>query len=241
MTDPKKIMIAIPSYDAKIAVYGMFSLISAVILLERNGYKVVFWGQLGCCYLDQTRNHIVDKFLASDCSHLIMVDSDLSFDGDAIIKLLKADEQIVAAAYPYRSLEKEGFPISIKLDENRIPIGNREKHLIECSFVPTGLMCIKRDVFDILKKEYPDLIDSSGELQFFQTGILFAKEGNKDYYGEDVYFCEICKRAGIQIWCDPNINIDHIGELHRKGNYDQYLRTAGAGNVNRKEQNGNRA
>jgi hypothetical protein len=236
----KKIMLSIPAYDSKIYVYGMFSILSAVTLLERSSYKVVFYAQLGCCYLDQTRNHIVDKFLASDCSHLIMVDSDLSFDGDAILKLLRADKSIIAAAYPYRSQEKDGFPIAIKLDDNRVPIGDREKCLIECSFVPTGLICIKREVFDTLKKVYPEAIDSAGELQFFQTGIVFAKEGNRDYYGEDVYFCEICNRAGIKIWCEPNINVVHIGELHKKGNYDQYLRTVGTANIKREIPHGDR-
>jgi hypothetical protein len=235
MIDSKKIFISVPAYDSKIYVYGMFSMYNNVSLLEKAGYKVIFHAQLGCCYLDQTRNKIVDKFLSSDCEYLIMVDTDLAFDANAMIKLILADKEIVAGAYPYRSADQEGFPISIKLDENRIPIGDREKCLLECSFVPTGLMCIKRSVFEILIKEYPDLIDTKGERQFFQTGILFAKEGNRDYFGEDVYFCEICKRAGIKIWCEPNIGMVHIGELHKKGNYDQYLRTIGTANVNRKE------
>jgi hypothetical protein len=235
--DKKKIFISVPAYDSKIFVYGMFSIFNNVRTLEKAGYSVVFHAQMGCCYLDQTRNHIVKEFLKTDAAYLIMVDSDLAFDFDVMIKMMKHDVDIIGGAYPYRSEDLDGFPISIKLDEKRVPIGDREKMILECEFIPTGCMVIKRKVFDILTEKYPENIDESGELQHFRTGILFRDRGDIKYYGEDVYFCKICNEAGIKIWNDPKMGFVHIGELKKKGNYDEYLR--GIGNGTGRIDNGN--
>lgn len=221
----KKIFIAVPAYDEKIAVLGMYSIFSAIKLLEAAGHQVTLNAQLGCCYLDQARNHIVKSFLATDCTHLLFVDSDIAFDGDSALKLLNHDVQVIGGAYPYRSEDKEGFPVDICLNKDGIPIGDREKGILECLHVPTGLMLIRRDVFDILTKKFPDNVETTGELFHFRTGLLFIDEGDRNYYGEDVYFCRICNRAGIRVYCEPRINFSHIGTLHKKGNFDTYLRT----------------
>lgn len=229
-SNKKHIFVSIPAYTSNVFVYTMFSIFNNVRMLEKAGYKITFHAQLGCCYLDQTRNHIVREFLEkTDAEYLIMVDSDLAFDFDAMAKMIKADVPVVGGAYPYRSYEKEGFPISIKLNEEGIPIGDRQKGLIECKFIPTGLMVTKRSVFKTLSEKYQDLHDGAGEFQFFSTGTLFKSEGNYDYYGEDVYFSEICNRAGIKVYVKPDIGFVHIGELHKRGNYDEYLRTIGTG------------
>ena len=228
--DPKHIFISVPAYDSRIFVYGMFSIFNATKLLEKMGYKITFHAQLGCCYLDQTRNHIVKEFLEkTDAGTLIMVDSDLAFDYDAMAKLMKANVDVIGGAYPYRSYDKEGFPISIKLDKESKPVGDKDKLIIECQFIPTGLMAVKRSVFEKLYEKNPDHIATDGEIQYFRTGCVFASEGNKDYYGEEVYFSEVCNRAGIKVYVKPDIGFVHIGELHKRGNYDLYLRTIGAG------------
>ena len=223
----RKVFIGVTAYDSRIAVLGMMSILNSIKSLEANGIEATVSAQMGDCYLDQTRNHIVKSFLASDATDLIFVDNDLSFEGDAMLKLMLKPCQVIGAAYPYRSQDKEGFPIAAHVHENRQFAGNKELGIIDCKFVPTGLMRINRSVFETLQKNYPDHVDDKGELLFFRTGLMFEKEGDKRWFGEDVYFCEIVKRSGIVCWCDPTIGCIHIGQLNKSGRLSEYLRSGG--------------
>jgi hypothetical protein len=227
MSKKRKVFIGLTAYDQKIYVLGMMSILNNIKNLEANGFEVSLNAQMGDCYLDQTRNHIVKTFLASDCTDLIFVDNDLSFDSDAMLKLMTKPVQIIGAAYPYRSQDKDGFPIAVHVHENLEFAGNKELGIIDCKFVPTGLLRINRSVFATLKEKYPKNVDAKGELQFFRTGLLFEDEGDNRWFGEDVYFCEISKRVGIINWCEPTIGCCHIGQLNKTGRLSDYLRAGG--------------
>ena len=178
---------------------------------------------MGDCYIDNARNKLVTLFLGSDCTDMIFVDNDLSFDNDAMLKLLKLPCQVVGGAYPYRG-EQEGYPVSIKQDAKGTPIGNVDLGIIETTHIPTGLMRIRRDVFTILREKHPEIIDDKNEYKYFRTGLLFVDQGDRRYYGEDVSFCKICCDAGIKVWCEPRITFGHIGRTGKIGNFDTYLR-----------------
>jgi hypothetical protein len=226
-TKKRKVFIGVTAYDQKIFVLGMMSILNNIKLLESKGYEVELHAQMGDCYVDQTRNHVVKTFLSTDATDLIFIDNDLSFDGDAMLKLLEKPVEIIGAAYPYRSQDKDGFPVSVHVHDDMRFAGNVELGIIDCKFVPTGLLRIRRSAFDKLKEAYPDNVDAKGELQFFRTGMLFEKEGDKRWFGEDVYFCESAQRIGIVCWCEPTIGCMHIGQLNKTGRLSEYLKAGG--------------
>ena len=66
------------------------------------------------------------------------------------------------------------------------------KELAEVPFVPTGFILINCEVFKKLKRPYfffEDKADSS----------------------EDLYFCNKAIEAGFKVYCDPTIQIAHLG------------------------------
>lgn len=222
-----KIYIGIPAYDSKVHALCMASIFNNIKELEKAGHEVTFSFQLGDPYIDQARNHIVHAFLETDFTDLIMVDTDLAFDNDAMLKLMRNDVGVVGGVYPYRSETKNGYPAIIKTDENRYPVTDYEKGLVECEFIPTGLIRIKRNVFEAITEKYPERRDDTGEMKFFTTGQLFLSEGDSRWWGEDVYFCKMCNMLGIKVYCEPMINMVHIGTLHKKGHYGEFLQNGG--------------
>jgi hypothetical protein len=67
-------------------------------------------------------------------------------------------------------------------------------------------------------KSRPEI--GTGDLcQFFKTGFSYGQ----NWLGEDVHFCKLCKHAGIDIWCDPDINLKHSGRTEYSGNFHEYL------------------
>lgn len=222
-----KVFIAIPSYDSKICAIGMASILNNIKDVEARGIEAKCSFQLGDPYIEMARNHLVKQFLDGDCTDLLFVDTDLAFDNDAMWKLLRQDVGVIGGAYPYRVQDKTGFPADVKLDANRVPIADVDRGIIECNFVPTGFMRIRRSVFDVLNDKYPDNVDDKGEWLHFKTGMHFIDTGDKRWWGEDVYFCKICNEAGIKVWVDPSISFVHVGTLMKHGNYQKFLANGG--------------
>jgi hypothetical protein len=38
------------------------------------------------------------------------------------------------------------------------------------------------------------------------------KSKEDDGMGEDVWFCEKVNEAGMEVWCDPTVEVSHVGE-----------------------------
>jgi hypothetical protein len=223
----KNILIGIPAYDSKVYANTMVSIFNNIKEVERLGHTITFTLQMKGAYLDLNRNKIVNDFLKGEFTDLIFIDSDVAFEYDAIPKLLARDVMVVGGVYPYREMEDKGYPVDIKLDENKFPVTDFNLGLIECLHIPTGFMRIRRDAFTILNEKYPDNKNDKGEAFHFRTGIVFAERGDRQYYGEDVYFCKICNEAGIKIYCDPTIEFIHFGTLPKKGRFSEFLKNGG--------------
>lgn len=133
------------------------------------------------CYIHLNREYVTELAKKVGCSHLLFVDTDVMFDGDAIKKLIDADKDIVGGRY-----NKRMMPIESTVKENIT-------ELSEVAFLPTGFMLINMEVFNKMPAPY------------------FSFESGAE--SEDKYFCDKAIANGIKVWCDPTINIGHIGKV----------------------------
>lgn len=212
------LFLAITLYDGKIYGRCSESLLKNCLTLMKNGHTVTQYYN-NDLYIDRSRNLCINIFLDSNCSDLIFIDSDLQFDDDAILKLIKYDKDIVAGAYRYKKTDIE-FPIILDFSRDN-NCKEEETGLVFAKSVPTGLMRIKRKVFKEMIDHYKILPDERGIYPFFSTGMVF--KGDNNWYGEDSAFCKKWREMGGQLFIEPNINFTHIGVEHFKGNYHEYL------------------
>jgi GT2 family glycosyltransferase len=159
-------------------------------------------------YLHIARKHIALEAQKFHTSHLFFLDNDMKVEGDVITKLLADKREIVGANYNQRKLP---LTSTVRFKEKLVPkydIGitpNQESvyrtaqqipdALFECDAIGAGCMLIDMRVFDIIGKPW-----------------FFYGESNGNTIGEDVWFCAQAQKAGFKIWCDPTINVKHIGE-----------------------------
>jgi hypothetical protein len=189
----------------------------------------------------QGRQLCVASFLQSDCTHLLFIDSDISFSYKSIERLIAYDKEITLIPYPIKSMDSDKLKARIKSGSELDPklLGNQytlsiddpkkinvEDGFIEVERGPAGCMLIKRETFDKLIKEYPEftieqhtLID--GKLvkrphmyNFFDT---YWNPNDKTYTGEDFYFCKLAKHAGIKMYALIDEYISHHGEFTYTG------------------------
>jgi len=148
-------------------------------------------------YVHDNRNFIVDEALKAGATHLMFIDTDVTFEPDGIMKLLSANKDIIGGMYNMRSLpltttikfidDKGDF---VKASADSIP-----KVPFRCYAVPTGFTLIRLECLKKIPKPYFEFSTWKGKLM-----------------GEDVRFCQKANEAGIEVWCDPTIRIGHIGE-----------------------------
>ncbi len=181
----------------------------------------------------RARNILTAMFLDSDASHLFFLDADIEWEPEAIMRAVSADKDIVASAYP-----KKALPIQYALNFKFIdPVQKRirfENGLVEVLDASTGFFCIKRQVFERMMVEYPELHyknDSNIDEKmakycyaFFDTHI---DEEDRRYLSEDYRFCRLWQKLGGEIWLDPKTKLNHIGTYTFEGNVDDIITVHG--------------
>jgi hypothetical protein len=115
-------------------------------------------------FIELARNMFVKKFLEehTDCTHLFFIDGDLQFESRAFVGLVRSGLPICAGLYRRRQAH-EDYPL--KATEN--PDGGGLWFVddwLQCDRVPTGFLCIRRDVLQEMADEAPcmEVADQKG-------------------------------------------------------------------------------
>jgi hypothetical protein len=190
--------------------------------------------------ITQGRNMCVAEFLKKEFTHLLFIDSDISFNEGAVGRLIEANKDVISIPYPLKDMNwdkgfkmiQEGkiksvldlknkafyrYPFKVPDPEN-IKIQNK---VIEVTHSPTGFMMIKREVFEKMIIAYPNLridqdqlvngkIEKLGHMWNF-FDTLFDPE-KRTYLGEDFAFCKRWRDIGGTCHAWIGDYITHVGE-----------------------------
>jgi hypothetical protein len=198
----------------------------------------------------QGRQLCVSGFMESNCTHMLFIDSDISFNYKMIERMVNYDKNICLVPYPIKGLDFDKIKNRIKEGSTLDPrvLGNQytmsvpdpsnvkvENGFIEVERGPAGCMLIKKEVIEALIKEYPEftinqhtlidgkLVKRNHMYNFFDT---YWNKDDKTYTGEDFYFCKLCKHAGIKMYALVDEYISHHGEFSYTGRLiDEFKKT----------------
>lgn len=229
-----KVMFATPFYmSQQNSNYGE-SMLYTTQMLTQAGIPWEFMAVNGDSYVDRAKNTIAANFLESDCTDLIMIDSDEKWHPLAISRLLQHPEEIVAGAYPFKNNwgKFAGNPLVKTVDGVDQYAGYRQLSdgacLLEAYNIAGGFTRIKRSALEKYADAYPNDIymdpfawPSSPHRIYTSFFLCDIKDFNR--YGEDAYFSRRMREAGIKLWIDPNITITHYGMHGWEGNLHEHL------------------
>lgn len=103
------------------------------------------------------REELVQTAIEGKCTHLLFLDSDMTFEKDAVVRLLKRKKHIVGADYNVRKLPAKSTAI----------LFNGNKPLREAKSVATGFMLIDLSVFKNISKPWFFWGENLGEDYWF--------------------------------------------------------------------------
>jgi glycosyltransferase involved in cell wall biosynthesis len=229
-----KIAFATPFYmSQEFSHYGE-SMIHTTAMLTRAGIDWQLIRVNGDSYVDRAKNTIMAEFLDSDCTDLVMIDSDEQWHPTAISRLLEHPEEVVAGAYPFKNNwgQFAGTP-AVEMRDGQVQYSNFRplsdgSCLLEAHMISGGFMRIKRSAIVKFAKAYPESIYTDQfawppKPQRIYTAFFQCDIHEYQRYGEDAYFCRKLREAGIKLWIDPNITIIHYGIQGYPGNYHEHL------------------
>lgn len=198
-----KVFVATPTFDGKVCNEYLLSLLR---LKEATDFKLCLIP--GVHFVDMARDIAAAKFLKTDCTHLMFIDSDMGFPPDAVNRLIAHDKPVVGGAY------------RIRHDEELYPTygGAPSFDLHQVQILGGGFMCVQRHVIEALWGAVPHY----NTAHVGEVAAMFSREIHDGVMvSEDVMFCR--RVAGFGVWLDPNIDFDHVGGKTYSGNYRQYL------------------
>jgi hypothetical protein len=190
--------------------------------------------------VSRARNQLVDLFRKEgDATHAVFIDADIGFDADEVLSMVERDEDILVAPCSKKSLRWDRLRRMILKNPGREytdeelkraagdfcfnfePFdGQRQMRLEDLWDLRTGgtgLMSIRREVFEGFAEKYPDRwyesTNNPAELpgpvhDFFRTGV---DPETREYESEDYCFCADAKKIGFTVKLCPTVRTTHMG------------------------------
>lgn len=186
--------------------------------------KEILFARVSTANVCDARTRLVGEAASAKATHILFIDSDMTFPADALSRMLRHHLPIVALNYPRREIpckptayqdttgnvvldagDAERLSPEIRLpDEDRIgPLLTLEDSggLVEVSHAGAGFMLVNMGVFEMM------------DLPWFVFEPLEPEKFRQT--GEDVYFCRKARAFGIPVFVDQSLSrhCGHVGDL----------------------------
>jgi hypothetical protein len=236
-----KLTIATPMYGGQCSGIFTKSLLHAVNALSKDGISVSFIDIYNESLITRARNTLTHAFLESDSDYLLFIDADQSFNGNDIIRMINHDKDIIAATVPMKSINWPNVKRAVELGKEDLtrytglfnvnllkPFNKDEKitvsEPVEVLYAGTGMMLIKREVFNKLSDKVSSYKYDGSVIESFnlKPGTLvkdywFTSVTDERLLSEDYNFCSLWRNDGGKIYVDLLARVIHVGTYHFSG------------------------
>jgi len=174
----KSLFIATPMYGGQC--YGGYckSIADLMVLCTKYQIEAKLFFMFNESLITRARNYLADEFLRSEFTHMLFIDSDITFNAQDVLLMLsfsKDDKDILCGPYPKKAISWEKIKVAVDKgygdkDPNLLenfsgdyvfnPVEGVSKialnELAEVKEGGTGFMMIQRQVFQRLDKAHPN-------------------------------------------------------------------------------------
>jgi hypothetical protein len=230
-----RVLVAIPCYGGMMKTPFVISLMQLSQTLPQHGirHNVMI---IGDSLVTRARNNLASAILHDpQYSHLLFLDCDIEFPPDAVLHMLDLEKDIIGTAYTRKNLNwiniaeaaKAGLEPQIlpEVGGNLVAVSNEEAPVeygkpMKVTHVGTGLMLIRRTVFERMRDSYPELKyelgdNEPGRGQRKTAWDFFACMIDPDAHillSEDYAFCRRANAIGINTWLLTCYRTVHWGD-----------------------------
>lgn len=205
-----KILITVPTFEN---IYP--DTFKSIYNLYKGEHEVVFDFVRGydCA---TARNNIAQRAIDYKADYVLMVDNDVVLPADALLNLLDDPKDVTLGYYAHRDVDniwrgrtcvcklyqpdgKKYFNYPLESEYTSRELYNKRdsgEYKVEIHGGGMGCAFIKTDVFRKLKYPWYDWVNYADD--------------NRGMLSEDLYFCELCRKANIPIYTDTRVACGHM-------------------------------
>lgn len=240
--DKPRILLAIPAYGGNIMVQCFNSVLKLYKNKELNEkYEISTLTVHNEALISRARQEIAKAALMKKVDKLFFIDADISFTEEDFLKIVDADKPVVGGTYMKKSLSDPGlnFSISSEMDKEFILKHGTapsnldgfeilkseycsESPLIKAKYIPTGFMCIKKEVLEKLhdvsvkylsdRRSNQQVVFTEEEVKKMQVAEMFpVSVQNNILESEDWGFCRLCAENNIDVYLHTEVVVEHHG------------------------------
>ena len=233
------VFIATPMYGGMCSGVYAKSLVRTMRYLFEQGIGVDFRDVYNESMVTRARDTLTALFLKSNCDYLLFLDADQSFKPEDIKRMIEEDKDVIGGVIPKKQINwqsvvgalSHGVPAedapkysglyNVNLLEGSEPPTEYDKSF-EVAHIGTGMMLIKREVFEQLKpivnKYTSENVGVEGlgpedEMYEFWNSRIFDGK----WVGEDVGFCYLWRSLGGKVYAAPWVKATHVGMYEFSG------------------------
>lgn len=209
----RKIFFAMPSRLSVPKLETTASLLAEMDLILRHGWSWTMRCRVGDSYPHRVRNLLAAMFFETDCTDIVWIDDDVSWNRGDLVRLINHPVDFVAATYRVKDDSHVRYPLRWIDDDLRNRKRDPQTGLIEVAAVPFGFVRITREAMERFRDTRADMWFMDAGQKAWNLFDIVLKYGDPGgYSGEDYVFCERFREAGGKVWLDPDISIGHTGE-----------------------------
>jgi hypothetical protein len=234
------VLIATPTAGGVVKSRFAATLVQVVLAVKDAGWDTTFL-TVDSSYVSVARNYFANTLLSNaQFTHLVMIDSDMFFEGHIVCRLIRSGKPVVAAAYPGRHMNFQAFAVASRRPElseaNRFALaldytlepasepGTRQVRVTDgmCRVKRIALGCsvIQRGAFEslivagmarLLPDDTAERLGLKGPFYDF-FGEMTREDGA--LIGEDFSFCKRWhSMPRNEIWAVVDESIGHVGDM----------------------------
>lgn len=233
------IFVGLPCYGCRMTSRCVTSIIRFQAFCIKNKIKVMFDIMGNESLITRGRSILAQRFLQSEGTHLLFIDSDIAFDPVSVMRMIAFDGDVTAGIYAKKGLDWKTIAAckDTKVEALRdaglnfninLPKGDGS-HTVTNGFMramdaATGFFCIKRATLETIRDATPDITatnDIPGSRDtvkeypvFFDTSI---DETSKRYLSEDYHFCRLVQNNAMDVYVDITAPVSHTGSIQYEG------------------------
>jgi glycosyltransferase involved in cell wall biosynthesis len=215
----RKVIFCVPSLDGPTQPF-LDAIEQSIGHVIEAGWEQGIVEERGCPYISNARSTMLRKALDAKADVIVFLDYDMSWQPDALLKLIETPGEVVSGAYRFKC-EEEKYMGRLFEDERGRPIV-REDGCVKAEWIPAGFLKITTGAIHKLMEAHPELCYGprySPSLDLFNHG---AHEGT--WWGEDYAFSRRWNALGGEIWVIPDLDITHHSSTEAfPGNYHRFL------------------
>ena len=218
---PLKVLIGTPSYDGKLDIYYVDSLLNT---LSKSGEENMQIYPLFMCYdslIQRARNDLLKTAYEANVDALIFIDADVGWNPYDFYKLIRSEKDLVGGSYRkktdneelyvVKALDKGDKNLNLEIDKQ----GYLEVAGKGCGFMQLSRICIEK-LWEVSK---PYTSEKGDARMVFEVVCE-----NGDLISEDIYMCKKWRDLGNKVYLDTTITCTHTGTKTFTGNINAWLR-----------------